>query len=462
MTLYDALELKDSAHIDTLSLFSVASTHYVVGIYSEIQSALEASGVCVKHTGLATDLWFAGNAYTAYQESDICPVHIERQTGRATAWWHDLSTPNEFADNMNRIRSQVVNLIQLHRPDVFLIDEDQNPIVCFLIGVFKQYGVPVLMFEHGYGFALLRLRLLASPIARMKSKLYMGYLAISESRRRSISIVPEVRPFGQNGSDMICCLSQWTRDAHLHTGLTPQKMIVTGNPYFDRHVHGVNMHTEKTRTGGRTRVLIVSTGHSKFGSLTEFEGFMDSVVLLCKTLALDLEVTLRLKPGEESTAWEKSHYKQVLVDLGVKLDDNSVPFYEAVAAHDVAICDPTTMAVLESILCRVPVISLGSVQTSDNESLWFATVYHKHLQVINLTDLQQARQTITKSLDSAYIDNLCNNLQSKAGYSLGPFDGQAGVRVAQVILDLVRYRLSTGRRLSASTLAARPRLSDHV
>jgi hypothetical protein len=438
---------------NSLELFSVASTNYVVSIYSEVQSALESCGVHVKHTGLATDLWYGGNAYPAYEKSSVDPVNVDRQKGAVSIWWHDSSIMTELENNLAKIQQQVLGLMQQHRHPVLLIADDQGPLEIFLMQVFRDCGVPIILFEHGYGFAASQFHKSASPPAGVVSTIttqISRILAIPTKLARAINslftvqsskakyVLPKIHPFGQNGSDVMCCLSEWTRDVHFRSGSATQKMIVTGNPYWDKLVRAGYARTKLTSHHRPIRVLIVSTGHGKFGAYSRFKEFMDAVEVLCKALFPEVEVSLRLKHGEDKALLEQHHYTQMLRNLHVKLDDNRIPFDEALSEYDLTICDLQSLAVLESILSGVPVLTVKYTTEEKQGALtWLAQVYQEQIGVISLTDLRQARQIVVEALNSSYADSLHDNLIRNTGHTLGAFDGMAGARVAQEILELM-------------------------
>lgn len=443
-----------SDHHATLTLFSVASTHYVVSIYDEVQSSLEARGVRVEHIGLATDQWYAGNAYLTYQRSHVIPYYVDRQKGATSVWWHDKNIKTELQNNLGNIRHQMLCLIQQYKPHVFMIDDDEGPLEVFLMHIFRECRVPILLFEHGYGFAIAQLqKLTSSPTAVARSSTAGAQSKSSLPRKLAQALrakfvaplpeistsLPKVLPFGHNGSDMICCLSEFTRDVHLRSGISPSELCVTGNPYLDKLVR--NHHTPARRTSDDRpkSVLIVSTGYGKFGFTSEYEAFMETVVSLCQELRPTFEVSLRLKQGEDTAVWERYDYSRSLQDLGVELDDNRILFHKSLARYDLTICDPESLAILECILSGVPVTKImrssASLQSAES---WLVQIYDEQIGVTTLADLERTKQTIEDALDPNYINCLRKNLMTNAGYNLGVFDGNAGTKVAQVLVDLAQ------------------------
>lgn len=460
----DSKKMSKEEKPEELTIFSIASTRYVVEIYKAINLSFEKMGVSTKNLGLSTDLWYSGNSFQAYKESGFEVSLVPRSKNEEYSWWSSSNIQEELRNDWININLMIRDLIQRWKPNLFIIDDDQGILEASIIKIFKGFEVPVVLFEHGYGFALnQQAKKLESKKIRVKLRKILSKLSsLTQLKpgRKSSSLEESqgfcvFEPFGKNGSDLICCLSGYTKSV-LSSYVEPQRIVEVGNPYFDKYgsldldnksSNQIQCQRKNLRAdNSKERILVISTGYGKFFNSSKFYYFMQQVLSLGKTLTSSYNLTLRLKPGEsQSPLWLLSDFPSILEKLGIQLDDGSLSISEQLLDYDLVIADPNTLVVLESILCNVPsaVLADPKLQLSHsidlNNPVSLAEIYRFSLNILALeVDKSNLLDQVKLALSPEYLGSLRKNMAGKSSYFLGTFDGSASSRMTQVIINYLK------------------------
>ena len=438
--------------MNSITVFSTASNRHVVDSYHAALESLKSENVMVKHIGLAHDLWHgdAGNAYRSYGYR-VC--NLPRISGVMTPWWHTEDVRQELRESLPSISDFVVRLIDEHAPDVFLLADDTGPLEVFLIQTFNERNIPVVLLEHGYGFALLQELKLAEQIkrsakralsslrsrVRLRSRIKLWLSSERKAISGSISslsgrALPEVKPFGHNGDYLICSLSELTKRILVRHGVSAKIIRDTGYPYFDKIVR---IRESRAKTWNKSRrILVVSTGRGIFRRVELTEKFYNFVTDMCCVLQNDYQISLRLKPGEELSSFLNPGLLEKLEALNIEYDDNARPSYEAIQNYSLVMGEASTVP-LESIILNIPTVLFRYVDPPRNRPYTLLSVLENTLGVLAIEDPREARCVVEQALSEQYIKKVSSRLKENERYLFHHLDGKAGYRVGQVIMEAI-------------------------
>ncbi len=412
-----------------MNFISLASVRYQVDIHSRIVQELRRLNVKISFSGISTDLWYEGDASSCYIKNGAVLTELARPSGRRTSWWTTDSIQEEFYNSIKVIQKQVDSLISREVPEVLFIDDDTGPLEVLIINCFKKNKIPVVLFEHGYGFALGKTK--SKPETRLfHFKDYLKQFFISLRNKESVI----VQPFGQNGEDKVLCLSEWTKNVHEKYGVESQKLSVTGNPYYDILLE---KRDKQRRYTPNMKILICSTGEKKFGRIEELSFFLALIKNICKQ---NKSYVFELRPKNNETF----DFNDVLINELMQFDnfsigDSTKPFYDIAGMYDAVISNRNSLIALECLILGIPALLYGKNSTHLDYSGKAITSLDEIYIASGLKtiELQNPDGYIEKYItdwnqNGQVLETIINNIT----HYFGPIDGCCGNRVAEEILGI--------------------------
>jgi len=123
-----------SGHVPIrLLIASSTSAHHVVLAYHEAVRHLAKAQFQVRHMGLPTDKWYAGDARAAYSALGCSVLDIPRPSGSDNPWWQTCDVADEFESALPTITESIENFVQKQHPTVLLLADDTGPFEVLLI-----------------------------------------------------------------------------------------------------------------------------------------------------------------------------------------------------------------------------------------------------------------------------------------------------------------------------------------
>ena len=441
---------------DVIPILSTASNGHVVESYHEAVMALQAEGFDVQHVGLSSNLWYPGEASETYQNFKYAWHNIPRPSGRTSFWWHTEDAEREFVQAMPVIATFVQARLSEHAPKVFLIADDTGPLEVFLIRLCHGQQIPVILIEHGYGFAfgnknnfLIRKRLYRRLVAFSRKALHRTRQRLTSQSKHEESGcrtngLPEVKPFGLNGHTIVCTYSQLTENILKSYGVPPQSIRSTGYPYFDKFIRMRHHQTYRKRQpdASRKKILVFSGGYGIFKrQLDHVQKFYQFLILLYQQLSQrEFEVTVRLKPGEDPLTFLQPDILAQFQQLNICYDDNTAMFCAKAHHYDLVIGDVSTLH-FESILLGVPSLLFEQMVGHRQQKFNVISILTETLGVLTIDEqASNINRIIRQALSPSYIETLVKNLDKHQKTLFHTLDGKAGYRVGQVIKEVAIFK----------------------
>ncbi len=440
--------------MDTITVISTASNRHVVDSYHEAIQSLKSGNVVFRHIGLASDLWYLGDAHGAYCDYGYEVYDFPRPSGSTTPWWHTANIEQEVIESLGSIKDFVNHLIRSYAPNAFLIADDRGPMEVFLIKIFNDKHIPVVLLEHGYGFSFPQEATFTfqQRIGKIMENMYGSLKKRGKSLLKALNhkeaftlqsmfssstMLPEVKPFGHNGDYLICSLCELSKRILIKHGVDAERIRDTGYPYFDKLVRIKQLKESQARAHTqRPRILIVSSGFGIFGEIKRAEKFYSFLIDVIELLHYDYEISVRLKPGEDVSLFLGPVLLRKLQASTIRYDDNAKPSYESLQDYDLVMGD-VSMVLLEAIILDKPIVVFHYRDSLKQPKSIQESILRDTLGVIVLDDPLEARKIVKKALASQYITTLTNNLKRNERCLFHRLDGKAGYRVGHVILEAV-------------------------
>lgn len=425
-----------------LQILSLANTRYVVEAYVETAHAAERLGHEVSHLGVALDLWYGGSAGLEYAKHSCDVAVLPRPSGNATPWWHSPDIDYETAASIPALIQFFRRTIREHRPDVFLISDDQGPIEATVIRLMNDEVVPVLLLEHGFGFSLgpvQRQSLLART--RLGARHFRaGVSDLLETRhpqplapRRRPSI-PKVRPFGHNGRCTVCAYSGFTSAELVRHGVPRRVVRHTGFPYFDQIVRlaGRSPNHALDSRPQRRHLLVLSSGGTRFGWSDRRLAAWHRDLEIAKIAADSWHVTLRLHPGESIETLPDGIRFELLASP-VTIDSADEAARDSLRSYNLLVGEPSTVH-QEAAILGVPSVALGRPPAPPRlQGITTAELLEAALGMLVLRPSDDVEATLDAASRPEYGLSLADAVR-RTGRLVYDNDGHAGERIAEVIV----------------------------
>ena len=399
-----------------IRLCTICATTFISEIFEEIITAINLQST-IKHKNISFSCWYGGkSAFTLNCEEESL---FRCGENRALLW--DLDNPaDEISLSRSGIVDQIRQLIMQWKPDVLLLADDNGPLEKIVIKQFRSLGVPIVLYEHGFGMTMHKY----SPTECLKwqtnffSSWFFSYVLslISKNRKTDNFTQPNLILYPSNRRKLV--------------GQRPYfvDQIVTGAPYFDR-LKRVSVKKDN-KPSIIKKILVTSTGLMKFVRNWSNSRFIEILQLLTSEGRGNFEVCLRLKSGEIDKYIEAG-YDIILKDCGINFVSDSAPFYTVAKECDVILTSDTSLVALDSYIMGKPVLLLDGLATPTKLS----AIYKNDLQIKSLNFSQDIMTQLFKALKSP-LPQLNNQLEIQKYF--GPFDGGNSKRCAKAILDVVK------------------------
>lgn len=408
-----------------MRLLSFTSSKWVVNVFENVAKELVQQNVTVSHYGLDTDNWYGGNARPSFESTCHVTGSIPRVEG-TRPWWHEPQIDRQYRDSYPQIEIFLDKIYRDYQPTCILCADDTGPLEVQVLKKFYRYRVPIVLWEHGFGFAFAKL----SSNNRRASIVSIAINRVFQSLRPSSwRNCPSIaRGFGENVPCEIACLGTGTREIHRSYGIPTSRLHVVGSPYFDSFIAEEPKDVRQDASSDNSSVLITSTGHGLFGHLQMAETFYTFGIDVTKKLQGHLSVLFRCKPGEDPSifltpeTWERA--KNIL-----NFTDNQESIRVAILSAKLLVCEPSS-AVLEAVMLQRPVVIL---ETKERKPTRFDEMLIHELGVMTVRSAAQLADCLPILLGSDYLSTLQTNLQIVADHWLGGLDGMSASRIATLI-----------------------------
>lgn len=412
--------------INRFDLISFTSSKVIVDSYHRIIASLKSQNVLVNHIGIASDFWYVGNAYSAYTSYGYEAFQLPRISGNQVSWWKEKNINNEYLQSLESIYLFFKEIIAKRCPNAFLFADDQGPIEKFIIRIFNDNHIPVVMLEHGHCVIVLN-----------PQRPWLDRYSIENKTTSSIENTLNIYPEGFNGNYYICSYSGISTIALISNGIHSSRIKDTGYPLWDLIYQLREVNKEKNNNE-KKKILFVSSGWGMFGDTYKEGGsnFYNFFISLCYILQDHYEIYLRLKPGENLLDTLNENLLSKINTLNFTYDDNSVSSYDTIQHYDLILGDHSTM-LIEAMLLDVPVVLLRN----PIKNVPGYITYTNFLTLLTLDEITNDSEKIISTIETALSDKYLvyqkEQLQKNEKYLFHILDGKAGYRVAQVLLEAI-------------------------
>lgn len=437
----EAKSLRDCEMGSGITIFTLTSARHEVDAYHHVIEALKKRIYIRAHMGISTDLWYSGNSLGAYLKYSYEGEHLPRPSGQTTSWWYSPNILQEFRESMPSLKQFILNLIDSKKPGVFLIDDDTWILEVFIIQLFNERKIPVVLLEHGPGFAYsleVKGEILSHTIRQSMGNLLsnLKYKIMTACMGPQL---PRVRSFGLNGKYLICTYSKKTREILTKHGVNPNIIRDTGFPAFDSIIKSKPFLTENHKQRTRRRVLIISSGRGRFGDKDYAVTYYKFIVKLYAILKCRYDCYLRLKPGEDLAEFLNKNVLNDLLSCGIEFDDNKVLSEVAIPEYDLIIGEPSNL-LYEAILLERPVILIDSDHTSKICSpTWHFLYLIGMLTIDDRLTAYEIKEFVESAVRPDYLIGLTAKFRENADYYFNNcIDGRAGERIADVVMEIMK------------------------
>jgi hypothetical protein len=152
-------------------------------------------------------------------------------------------------------------------------------------------------------------------------------------------------------------------------------------------------------------------------------------------------MVFRFKPGERPHVAAYSDLVAEMGALGVQFDDGDIEFHQAIQDYDLVLGEPSG-ALFEAVMVRKPTVLLDYSDRLYGRRDWsLGRMLREYLELLCLRDLSQAETIITQALTAAYAGHLSRQLRRYEEFLFNKVDGNAGLRVSQVLLETICARV---------------------
>lgn len=423
-----------------LRIVSIADTTYVAQAYLETVKSAEALGFAVSHLGVANDLWYSGGAEAAYAAGHCQVLLSPRPSGNSTPWWHAADIRSEAAAALPAIARFYQRIIREFRPHVCLIADDQGTLEVFTIRTMNDNHVPVLLLEHGFGFAFAR-RLPHLAQARAGARRLRAAAASRWRARRAVMQedrqlcqLPEVRPFGRNGVCTICAYSGFTAKELVRRGVPRRAIRHTGFPYYDQVVRLRDQSPPclPGKSLGRERLLLLSSGNTRFGWSEHAVQAWQRNLEIAQIAAASYDVTVRLHPGETLESLPEDIRSKLLASSAC-IDIAEEPVRFVLPGYSLVVGEVSSVHQEASILGVASVVVASSSPPTRTPQLSLFDLLEGRLSMLVLRQGDDITATLAAAGRLEYRQALADAML-ETGRLVYDNDGLAGRRVAETIL----------------------------
>jgi hypothetical protein len=341
-------------------------------------------------------------------------------------------------------------------PDIYVTIDDIDPLESDFLMAAQHLEIPTLLVQPGiWGeqpFTWRNLKLVLNLFTRA-SAVFGDYRRIWTTQRemgrdpfrRSVFIFRHLakrfyraRSIGHGGCTRIAVSGDFARDLLIRQGISPDNVIVTGQPRFDS---AVSQNGEKDTlirqlesTRGKKIVLYLpdhAAGH-KLKSYSSHLEAVTTVVTSCRQLP---EALLVVKPhhGQSSES-----YKSIVEGLGYSaLIYNGSNLHDLIRASDVVITGISTSG-LETLALDKPLIIMSLRAGSGYFPRGFEYIpYVSSGVALGVHHPEELPAAIRSALhDSDTREKLRSNTSQFLYHHVYHLDGKASERVANLILDM--------------------------
>lgn len=424
-----------------LRIVSIADTTYVAQAYLETVKSAEALGFVVSHLGVANDLWYSGGAEAAYAAGHCQVLLSPRPSGNSTPWWQAADIRSEAAAALPAIARFYQRIIREFRPHVCLIADDQGTLEVFTIRTMNDNHVPVLLLEHGFGYAfaprpprLAQARLGARRLRAAAAGRWRGRRAVVPEGRQ-LPQLPEVRPFGRNGVCTIGAYSGFTAKELVRRGVVPRRAVrQTGFPYYDQVVRLRDQSPPciRGKSLGQDRLLLVSSGNTRFGwpenALRDWHRDLE----IAQIAAASYDVTVRLHPGETLESLPEDIRSKLLAS-SASIDFAEEPVRLVLRDYSLVVGEPSSVHQEAAILGIPSIVVARPRRPSRTQRLTIVELLEERLNMLVLRDGDDVPATLAAASRPEYRQAFAQALVD-TGRLVYDNDGHAGRRVAETIV----------------------------
>ena len=233
--------------------------------------------------------------------------------------------------------------------------------------------------------------------------------------------------------DVVAVLDQRCKEEMIAEGFPEDKLVITGNPYFDSFSAKAKQFTQEQGDQIRQKIglqncqTLFLAALDAFSSLKEECGFWDGDVLdlLIETMPKLPGVGIVVTTHPRSP--DKEAIKKIVENSGVNMKFlEGVPSWKVALATDLTIVEGSTVG-LEVVLMRVPVISLQPGLACEN-----GLVVSKLGFVPTGFSMGECKDLLIRATNPDYWKEL---LQKSAGFTT---DGKATDRVVELVYSLLK------------------------
>ena len=218
----------------------------------------------------------------------------------------------------------------------------------------------------------------------------------------------------------ICCNKNYynkLKDA----GFDEAKLIMEGDPVFDFLYEKTTVQTKNEKI----RVLFCPTPMHEHGWMSKKKEF-ELISHIIKNIIKELDMELLLKIHPSST--DRTQYEKLLQKLNLK-----IPLYQKedtidlIRSSNVILNYGSSTVILDSILCKKPVVLITTGIMKDMDRLYDSTIMN---ECENLKDLSKIIRDVTRKKISEieyirYVEE-----------QIGVFDGKCSRRIAKQIYEI--------------------------
>jgi len=344
----------------------------------------------------------------------------------------------------------VLQILDCEKPDVILCSNDYDFWSRSFVLAAKYKKIPtVLLMQFGFEYAwersdsIIRGRLSHfinrrgylvgkySLLLKTYRKIGLGISSILKNIIQDFFVTfSQFEPSGRYGCDLILVHNEQLKNTILKNKIN-SKIIITGDPQMDSVFSKISnlKKTTLTKHDSKLNGVFLTTSMVEHGLWTQKmweETVIQTISIVQKKLSNKVDLVLKIHPSSE----KKDDYEKLLKKHGIQIPIfQTEHLLDIINDADFIISYGDTWALWEAMFMKKPIIIVNLFNYSQD-----MMPFVKEKIAYEITEINQIIKMILKIQSHNLEESKINQFIKKYLYKL---DGNAGLRSAEAILDLV-------------------------
>ena len=353
-----------------------------------------------------------------------------------------------FKDLEDYKTSNVLNILKEEKPDVILLSNDYDFIMRSFIPTAKYLKIPTVLLFGGIiddetekmNSYLIKNRIL--DISKRRKKIMYNFLFMIKNFHNAgysykkllkmifselITPFKYYMPFGNYGCDVIVVAGEgWANK--LKRLKVKSKIIITGHPQIDLIFNEVSNQKPIIKKDKKTRIILMTTPLVEHGMMDkeEWKILIKDIIKNCLKLN-NVELIIKIHPASEKIEKYESILNEMKINLQLYQKED---LGKIISEADIVITYGVSSGTHYGIFLKKPVIVYNPFQMPLDEM-----PFVREGMATELTDIKKLTDMLKniKPIEDKKIEKFISKYLYK-------FDGQSGIRVSKIILELIKQR----------------------